>query len=1557
MEDDGVSGIMTNITRQESEEERRAEGQISAPPAQGLYDPRFEHDACGLGFVVHIKGKKSHQLVTDALKILVNLDHRGACGCEANTGDGAGILIQLPHEFLAAQTAKLGFKLPAPGQYGLGMIFLPKDKTQREDARNELAKVISDEGQTVLGWRDVPTDNSSLGKTAVAAEPFMAQVFVGRNPAIKDEQAFERKLFVIRKVAEQKIRYSGKIPGGQHFYVSSLSARTCIYKGMLMSGQVELYYPDLSDPTMTTALALVHSRFSTNTFPSWDRAHPNRYIAHNGEINTLRGNVNWMHAGQKNFKSPLLGDDVKKIVPVINTDGSDSAQFDNCVELLVMAGRELPHAMMMMIPEPWENHESMDAERRAFYEFHSCLMEPWDGPASMAFTDGQIIGACLDRNGLRPSRYYVTKDDMVIMASEAGVLPVAPERILQKGRLQPGRMFLVDIGQGRIVADEELKKKYSSAHPYRKWLEEHHVLLENLPDPSNATAPDHRKILQRQLAFGCTFEDLRFIIAPMANDGVQPLGSMGTDTPLAVLSNKPQLLYNYFKQLFAQVTNPPIDPIREEIITSTETMVGGRGGLLNPTPQSCALIKLKHPILTNEELDKLRYVDGKTFKSVTIPTLFKAAEGAKGLESALEKLFSEADKAIASGVNILILSDRGISPELAPIPALLAVSGLHHHLIRAGTRGKVGLILESGEPREVHHFALLIGYGCSAINPHLAFSSLDDLILQGLLVNTDHKTAQKKYIKAVVKGVVKTMAKMGISTIQSYRGAQIFEAVGLNSDVVNKYFTWTSSRIQGAGLDVIAEEALVRHRHAFPDRPVNGTLDAGGQYQWRDGGEFHLFNPQTVHKLQNACRTGSYKIFQEYTDLVNNQAKNLCTLRGLFEFKNAEKPLPIEEVESVEAIVKRFKSGAMSYGSISKEAHETLAIAMNRLGGKSNTGEGGEDPDRYVWTNDKGDSKNSAIKQVASGRFGVTSNYLVHANELQIKMAQGAKPGEGGELPGKKVYPPIAKVRGTTAGVGLISPPPHHDIYSIEDLAELIHDLKNSNRNARVSVKLVAEVGVGTIAAGVAKAHADVVLISGHDGGTGASPLSSIKHAGGPWELGLAETHQTLVLNNLRSRIYVETDGQLKTGRDVAVAALLGAEEFGFATAPLVVMGCIMMRVCHMNTCPVGVATQDPRLRARFTGDPEHVVNFMCFIAQELREIMAKLGFRTVNEMIGRTDKLSPWKAIDHWKARGLDLTPVLYQPNVPADVGRYRQQDQDHGLEKSLDVTRLLDICQPAIERGEKVRAELPIINVNRVVGTITGGEITKKHGPNGLPEDTVHVKFTGSAGQSFGAFVPPGMTLELEGDANDYFGKGLSGGKLIVYPPAGSTFVPEENIIIGNVALYGATSGEIFVRGMAGERFGVRNSGVNAVVEAVGDHGCEYMTGGRVIVLGKTGRNFAAGMSGGIAYVLDEAGDFASRCNKELVALEKLTDADEIEVIWKLVQRHQTYTRSERAAKILAGWDGYVPKFVKVLPKDYARVLEKLKEAEAQGLSGDEAIMAAFEANIRDVARVGGG
>jgi glutamate synthase (ferredoxin) len=1546
---------MTSKTTQRHNQPARV--QAVAPPKQGLYDPRFEHESCGVGFVVNIKGKKSHPIVQQALQVLRNLQHRGACGSEANTGDGAGILMQVPHVFLERACREMKIALPGPGEYGVGMVFLPPHPTERYKCEVLFEDIVATEGLRLLGWRTVPTEHSSLGQTAIASEPIVRQVFIARPDGLADDLAFERKLYVIRKLAKRGIRTAG-LSGGEKFYVCSLSAKTMIYKGMLMPDQVEHYYPDLADPSLESALCLVHSRFSTNTFPTWERAHPYRYVAHNGEINTLRGNINWMHARQSLFASDLFGDDLKKLLPVINEDGSDSAMFDNALEFLALSGRSLPHAVMMMIPEPWERHQSMDAEKRAFYEYHSCLQEPWDGPASIAFTDGVRIGATLDRNGLRPSRYYVTKDDRVIMASEVGVLELPPEMIIQKGRLQPGRMFLIDTEQGRIVSDGELKNKVATEHPYQVWLNRNHVLLENLPELPHVHEPDHQAVFQRQQAFGYTFEDLRFILGPMASDGVQPLGSMGTDTPLAVLSNKPQLLYNYFKQLFAQVTNPPIDPIREEIITSSETMLGSEGNLLKPMPESCRMIKLEHPILTNENLEKLRHVDRAGFKPVTLPILFKAADGAKGLEGALDQLFAATDQAITGGSNIIILSDRGLSAENAPVPALLAVSGLHHHLIRQGTRTRVGLVLESGEPREVHHFALLIGYGCSAINPYLAFESLDDLIHEGLLPGLDHKTAVKRYIKAVVKGVVKTMAKMGISTIQSYRGAQIFEAIGLNHNVIDRYFTWTVSRVEGIGLDVLAEEALARHRQAFSDRPVNNVaLDPGGQYQWRNDGEFHLFNPQSIHKLQLACRLGSYERFKEYSALINNQAQNLCTLRGLLEFNWAEKSVPIEEVEPVDEIVKRFKTGAMSYGSISQETHEALAIAMNRIGGKSNTGEGGEDPERYIWTNERGDSKNSAIKQVASGRFGVTSNYLINAKELQIKMAQGAKPGEGGELPGRKVYPWIAKTRLTTPGVGLISPPPHHDIYSIEDLAQLIHDLKNANRNARVSVKLVAEVGVGTVAAGVAKAHADVVLISGYDGGTGASPLSSIKHSGIPWELGLAETHQTLVLNNLRSRIYVEADGQLKTGRDVAIAALLGAEEFGFATAPLVTLGCLMMRVCHLNTCPVGVATQDPQLRKLFSGSPDHVVNFMRFIAGELREIMAKLGFRTINEMIGRTDKLAPRKAIEHWKAKGLDFTSILQRPEVWPEVIRYRQIDQDHGIKNSLDVTRLLDICEPAIERGERVHADLPIRNVNRVVGTITGSEVTKKWGPAGLPEDTINLKFTGSAGQSFGAFIPKGMTLELEGDANDYLGKGLSGGKIIVYPSKGSTFVAGENIIIGNVAFYGATSGEAFICGMAGERFGVRNSGVNAVVEAIGDHGCEYMTGGRVIVLGRTGRNFAAGMSGGIAYILDEAGDFPAHCNQEMVSLEKLKDADEIEMIWKLIQRHQAYTKSDRAAKVLADWRKLVPQFVKVMPKDYQRVLESMKKVKELGLTGDEAVMAAFEENVRDVARVGGG
>jgi glutamate synthase domain-containing protein 2/glutamate synthase domain-containing protein 1/glutamate synthase domain-containing protein 3 len=1525
-----------------------------SPPKQGLYDPQYERDACGVGFVVNVKGRKSNEIIRQALTVLFNLNHRGACGCEVNTGDGAGILTQMPHSFLAKECDSLNIPLPNPGHYGAGIVFVPHDRTMRRRFEKMFEAIAAEEGQEVIGWRTVPTDNSSLGSTARSSEPYMRQVFVKRSPAISDDMEFERKLYVIRKRAFSGIRQSG-LKDCHHWHVATLSYKTMVYKGMLLTEQLPKYFPDLNDPALESALALVHSRFSTNTFPSWERGHPYRYLAHNGEINTLRGNINWMHARQAMFESSLFGDDVRKLLPIVDPNGSDSAMFDNCLELLTLAGRSLPHAVMMMIPEPWNNHESMSEELKAFYKYHSCLLEPWDGPASIAFTDGIQIGAVLDRNGLRPSRYYVTKDDLVVMASEVGVLDIPPDRILKKGRLQPGRMLLVDTEEGRIVSDEELKQRMATAKPYRQWLDRYVVSLDHLPEAPHLPEPDHQSVLQRAQAFGYTFEDLRMLMLPMARDGVEAVGSMGNDVPLAVLSDRPQLLYNYFKQLFAQVTNPPIDCIREEIVTSTETTIGSERNLLEPQPDSCRMIELKTPILTNDELAKLKYLSLPGFKSVTLPILFRAADGAAGLETAVQELYSKADKAIDEGINIIILSDRGINKDMAPVPALLAVSGLHHHLIREGTRTRVGLVLESGEPREVHHFSLLISYGCGAINPYLAFEALDDMIREGLLTEVDHKTACKNLVKAAVKGVVKVISKMGISTIQSYRGAQIFEAVGLHHSVIDKFFTWTPSRIEGIGLDVIAREVLLRHERAFPDRPVNGhTLDAGGHYQWRQDGEFHMFNPQTVHKLQQACQHGNYEKFKEYSALVNDRSRSAATLRSLLEFKPG-RPVPIEEVEPIESIMRRFKTGAMSYGSISKEAHETLAIAMNRIGGRSNTGEGGEDPARYV-PDANGDSRNSAIKQVASGRFGVTSYYLVNAKEIQIKMAQGAKPGEGGQLPGQKVYPPIAKVRHSTPGVGLISPPPHHDIYSIEDLAELIHDLKNANTQARINVKLVSEVGVGTIAAGVAKAHADVVLISGYDGGTGASPQTSIKHAGLPWELGLAETHQTLVLNNLRSRIVVETDGQLKTGRDVVIAALLGAEEFGFSTAPLITLGCIMMRVCHLNTCPVGVATQDPRLRERFTGDPGSVVNFMKFIASEMRELMAELGFRSINEMVGRTDRLEAKKAVEHWKSRGLDFSNILYQPDAPPEVGRYCQIPQDHGLDQALDNTLLLRVCEPALERGEQVRAELPIRNVNRVVGTITGSELTRRYGPEGLPDDTILIRFKGSAGQSFGAFMPRGMTFILEGDANDYVGKGLCGGKIIVHPPAGSSFVPEENILIGNVALYGATAGEAYVHGMAGERFCVRNSGVHAVVEAIGDHGCEYMTGGRVVVLGPAGRNFAAGMSGGIAYVLDEPGDFHRRCNPQMVTLERLEDPDEIEEVRLMIERHARHTRSQRAFQVLALWRQHLPKFVKVLPKDYRRVLESMKQVREAGLTGDEAVMAAFEANARDVARVGG-
>ena len=1530
---------------------------VGLPKKQGLYDPRFEKDACGVGFVVNIKGKKSHEIVSQALTVLLNLDHRGARGAEPNTGDGAGILLQIPDAFFRTPSAGLEFNLPAAGHYGVGMIFMSKDVREQQECKERFEEIVREEGQHFLGWRTVPTNNADLGETALLGEPAVFQAFVGRNLSqlADDPLAFERKLYVIRKRAEHAIRYAD-FPGGDRFYISSLSCRTLVYKGMLLPEQVPAFFPDLRDAGMESALAVVHSRFSTNTFPSWERAHPYRYVIHNGEINTLRGNVNWMYARQSTLESNLFGDDLAKLMPIINPDGSDTAMFDETLEFLHLAGRPLHHAVMMMIPEPWSGHATMSDTKRAFYEYHSTLMEPWDGPASIGFTDGTVVGAVLDRNGLRPSRYYVTKDDLVVMASEVGVLDIEPERILYKARLQPGRMFLVDTAQGRIIADEEIKETLAAQHPYRKWLDDNLVNLKDLPEPPPVAEPDHRTVVQRQLAFGYNYESLRVIVGPMAKDGVEALGAMGNDAALAVLSDQPQLLYNYFKQLFAQVTNPPLDGIREELVTASDVYMGTEQNILEALPESARQIKISTPILTNQEMAKIRHLDQPGFQSRVLPMLFRVDEGVAGLEKALEQMYEAARQAIADGVNVLVLSDRGVGRFDAPIPALLAVSGLHHFLIREELRTQAALLVESGEPREVHHFSLLIGYGATAINPYMAYETIGDMIRQGMLTDIDEYTAVKHYIKAAVKGVMKVISKMGISTVQSYCGAQIFEALGLNSGLIDKYFTWTPSRVEGIGLPEIYEEVAMRHRRAFPERQLNGhVLPAGGDYQWRRDGEVHLFNPQTVHFLQKATRSNDYQAFKQYSSQVNDQSRKMATLRSLLEFKFPEQGIPIEEVEPVEAIVKRFKTGAMSYGSISQEAHEALAIAMNRLGGKSNTGEGGEDNARYTPL-PNGDSKNSAIKQVASGRFGVTSEYLVHAKELQIKMAQGAKPGEGGQLPGRKVYPWIARVRHSTPGVGLISPPPHHDIYSIEDLAELIHDLKNANHYARINVKLVSEVGVGTIAAGVAKGHADVILISGHDGGTGASPQTSIKHAGLPWELGLAETHQTLVLNNLRSRVVVETDGQLKTGRDLAIAALLGAEEYGFATSPLVALGCIMMRVCHLDTCPVGVATQNPELRKKFTGDPQHVVNFMLFIAQELRELMAKLGFRTLNEMIGRTDMLEPRRAVDHWKAKGIDLAPILYQPEVDPSVGRYCQIAQDHGLDKALDNTALLEICRPALEKGEPVSAVLPIRNTNRVVGTILGSEVTRRYGRKGLPEDTILLRFQGSAGQSFGAFVPTGITLVLEGDGNDYFGKGLSGGKVIAYPQEEATFVAEENVIIGNVAFYGATSGEAYIRGIAGERFCVRNSGVNAVVEGVGDHGCEYMTGGRVVVLGGTGRNFAAGMSGGIAYVLDENDDFAIRCNQEMVELHRLTDPKELAEVESMVRRHGEYTDSPVADRVLKDWPAMAAKFVKVLPTDYRRMLEAIAEVEAEGLSGEEALIVAFDRNKNDAARVSG-
>jgi len=1526
--------------------------------SSSLYDKSFEHDACGFGFVVDVRGRRSHDIVRDALTVLVNLEHRGASGAEKNTGDGAGLTVQLPHRFLAGAAAEAGIALPPGKAYGVGMMFLPADVADRIACEEIVAHVAAAEGMPLLGWRDVPTDATLLGDTARRSQPIIRQAFFGR-PYGMDTMAFERALYIARRQIEETVKRS-VIPDRAQFYVPSMSTRTIVYKGMLNASQLMHFYPDLHDPAFESAIGVVHSRFSTNTFPSWSRAHPYRFISHNGEINTLRGNINWIHARESSFRSPLFGDELIKVLPTIDTDGSDSTMLDNVLELLHLSGRTLPHALMMLIPEPWSRHETMSPEKRAFYEYHATLMEPWDGPASIAFTDGTVVGATLDRNGLRPARYWITADDRVVMASESGVLDIPASQIIAKGRLQPGRMFLVDTSEQRIVPDDELKHKIATAEPYGDWVRQHMVRLADLPAAGRVHEPDHETVLRRQETFGYSAEDVRLLVNPMADEGTEPVGSMGNDTPLAVLSDRTQILYNYFKQLFAQVTNPPIDAIREDIVMAVETTIGPEGNLLDPGPEAARQVSLPFPVLRNEELEQLRALDGGTasrgFRSITLPILFSVRDGAAGLRRSIEAVRAHASKAIAEGHDILILSDRGHDEWDAPIPALLAVAAVHHHLLRTGQRTKVGLVIEAGEPREVHHFALLIGYGASAVNPYLAFETIHDQIRMGMIKGPGD-IAEQKYVKAVTKGIVKVISKMGISAIQSYHGAQVFEAIGLNQDFIDEYFTWTPSRVGGVGIDVIAKEVRQRHDRAYPpSRPIkHKQLGVGGHYQYREDGEAHLFNPLTIHKLQHAARSNDYGVFKEYSRLIDDQSTRLCTLRGLMELKPAHRPVPIEEVESVEAIVSRFKTGAMSYGSISQEAHEALAIAMNRLGGKSNTGEGGEDPARYV-PDANGDSRNSAIKQVASGRFGVTSHYLVNARELQIKMAQGAKPGEGGQLPGSKVYPWIAKVRHSTPGVGLISPPPHHDIYSIEDLAELIHDLKNANKDARVSVKLVAEVGVGTIAAGVAKAHADVVLISGHDGGTGASPLTSLKHAGVPWELGLAETHQVLLMNDLRSRIAVEVDGQLKTGRDVVIGALLGAEEFGFATAPLVSLGCVMMRVCHLNTCPVGIATQDPELRKRYTGDPQHAVNFMLFIAQEVREYMSMLGFRTIDEMVGRSDRLEMRKAVEHWKARSLDFSRILHQPSVPRHYGRTCKVAQDHSLEKSLDATQLLGIAAPALDHGTPVSAALPIRNTNRVVGTMLGSEVTRRYGAAGLPDDTISLTFHGSAGQSFGAWIPNGMTLTLVGDANDYLGKGLSGGHIILRPPAEARFKAEENVITGNVAFYGATSGEAFIRGIAGERFAVRNSGASAVVEGTGDHGCEYMTGGRVVVLGRTGRNFAAGMSGGLAWVLDEAADFAGRCNREMVSLGELSDDAEAEGVRALIERHVRYTDSAVGIRVLADWESMRGRFVAVVPNDYKRVLDAQARMRERGLSPEEAEMAAFEENARDLARVGG-
>ncbi|MDP3330106.1 glutamate synthase large subunit [Parvibaculum sp.] len=1534
------------------------------PAAQGLYDPRNEHDACGIGFVANIHNRKSHKMIEDGLRILENLEHRGAVGADPKAGDGAGILIQIPDAFFRKEAKKLGFELPAEGHYGIGHLFLPMDSAERAKICALAEKVIAEEGQTFLGWRDVPVDNSDLGYSVKPTEPFHRQVFVGRGASCKDQDAFERKLFVIRKrIFNTLFHEGGTIPKG--LYIASLSSRTVVYKGMLLAAQVGKYYKDLADPEMVTALALVHQRFSTNTFPTWSLAHPFRMVCHNGEINTKRGNVNWIQARYSSMQSELLGDDLKKLWPIAVEGQSDTACFDNALELLVMGGYSLSHAMMMLIPEAWAGNPLMDAERRAFYEYHAALMEPWDGPAAVAFTDGRQIGATLDRNGLRPARYYVTDDGDVMMASEMGVLPAPEEKIVEKWRLQPGKMLLIDLEQGRIISDAEIKAQLAKLHPYQEWLNATQIQLEDMPAPLQpATQPTYASLLDTQQAFGYTQEDIKFLMTPMAMEGQEAVGSMGTDTPISALSSKSKLLYTYFKQNFAQVTNPPIDPIREELVMSLVSFIGPRPNLLDLEGMSSVKrLEVRQPILTNEDLEKIRMIGevaDNHFRTQTLDITYDVSRGAEAMAEMVERLGARAEEAVRQGYNIVILSDRLVSSDRVAIPALLATSAVHHHLIRQGLRTSVGLVVETGEAREVHHFACLAGYGAEAINPYLAFETLADMaphLDEGLT----RYEVEKRYIKAIDKGLLKVMSKMGISTYQSYCGAQIFDAIGLRSDFTRKYFTGTISMIEGVGIEEIAEETILRHKLAFSDAPVlRNALDVGGEYAYRVRGEDHAWTAESVRDLQHAVRGNSRDKYRSFARQINEQNERLLTIRGLFEIKNAEddgrKPIAVDEVEPAVEIVKRFATGAMSYGSISREAHTTLAIAMNRIGGRSNTGEGGEEADRFV-PMPNGDSMRSAIKQVASGRFGVTTEYLVNADMIQIKMAQGAKPGEGGQLPGHKVDAVIAKVRHSTPGVGLISPPPHHDIYSIEDLAQLIFDLKNTNPAAMISVKLVSEVGVGTVAAGVSKARADHVTISGFEGGTGASPLTSIKHAGSPWEIGLAETHQTLVMNHLRSRIAVQVDGGLRTGRDVIIGALLGADEFGFATAPLIAAGCIMMRKCHLNTCPVGVATQDPELRKRFVGTPEHVINYFFFVAEEVRELMAAMGYRTFNEMIGQMQMLDKRKVVEHWKAKGLDFSRLFHKPPPSPGVEIYRSEAQDHRIEGVMDRT-LIEKAKDAIEHRKPVQIELPINNTDRATGAMLSGEIAKRHGYAGLPDETIHVKLKGTAGQSFGAWVASGVTLELEGEANDYVGKGLSGGRLIVYPPANCRIVPEKSIIVGNTVLYGAISGECYFRGVAGERFAVRNSGAIAVVEGTGDHGCEYMTGGIVVVLGETGRNFAAGMSGGIAYVLDEDGMFERRCNLAMVDLEPVKEEHDImerhrhqtgdleshgrvdvmsdmtrfdaERLHQLIENHAHYTNSARARTILDNWEAMLPKFRKVMPVEYRRALKEMQRAQ---------------------------